>query len=148
MPTSTRFAVATHTLVCMAVNEGSVMSSERLAFSCSTNPAVIRALLAKLSKAGLTRAQLGVGGGSQLTKPANDITLLEVFKLFEAPDLFAKHRDGPNQDCVVGKHIQASLLPKLNAAQKAAEAELAQVTVADLAADIAARGNFEIPWRD
>src|SRR5258708_39480165 len=79
MPTSSRFAVAVHVLTALAVGDGTPMRSEDLAFSASTSPVVIRGLLSRLSEAGVTRSQLGAGGGAMLARPAGEIRLLDVF---------------------------------------------------------------------
>jgi DNA-binding IscR family transcriptional regulator len=58
MPSSTRFAVAVHTLAALAVNGGKPLRSEDLARSVNTGAVVIRGLLSRLSDAGLTKSQL------------------------------------------------------------------------------------------
>jgi DNA-binding IscR family transcriptional regulator len=83
MPTSTRFAVAVHTLAALAVSGGKPLRSEDLAISVNTGPVVIRGLLSRLSGAGLTRSQLGAGGGALLAKPANRIRLIDVYQAVE-----------------------------------------------------------------
>src|SRR6266702_1445722 len=80
MPTSTRFAVAVHALAALAVSGGKPLRSEDIAYSANTSPVVIRGLLSRLSDAGLTRSQLGTGGGSLLARPAGKIKLLDVYE--------------------------------------------------------------------
>src|SRR6202011_3113939 len=69
MPTSTRFVVSVHVLTALAVSDGKPMRSEDLAYSANTSPVVIRGLLSRLNDVGLTRSQLGAGGGALLAKP-------------------------------------------------------------------------------
>jgi len=147
LPTSTRFAVAVHTLAALAVNEGKPVRSEDIARSASTNPTVIRAILSRLADAGLSTAQLGQGGGALLAKPAARISLFDVYQAVEDCEIFALHRSPPDESCVVGRHIHAAMLPALERARQALENELASVSIADIAADIARRGAFTIPWR-
>jgi DNA-binding IscR family transcriptional regulator len=97
-------------------------------------------------EAGLTMSQLGTGGGALLAKPAEKIRLLDVYRAVEDGEIFAYHRNGPNESCVVGKNIQAAIRPSLDRAKKALEEQLASVTIADVAADVARRGKFTIPW--
>ena len=99
MPTSTRFAVAVHALTALAVNGGKPLRSEELAYSANTSPVVIRGLLSKLSEAGLTKSQLGAGGGALLAKPAKRIRLLDVYESVENPELFSVHRTPPCATC-------------------------------------------------
>ena len=145
MATSSRFVVAVHVLTALAVNEGSPVRSEELAFSANTNPTVIRALLGRLAAARLTTSQLGAGGGALLAKVPEMITLLEVYNIMEQGDLFALHRSAPSKVCMVGKNIQAVLSPTLDKARKAMEDELARVSIADVVKQIAKRGNFRTP---
>jgi len=145
MPTSTRFAVAVHILTALAVSDGKPMRSEDLAWSANTGAVVIRGLLSRLSDAGLTRSQLGAGGGSLLAKPARKIRLLDVYAAVEDTELFSLHRTPPCESCAVGGNILEAIQPALDRARKALEAELAKTTVADVAAEVARLGKFSIP---
>lgn len=145
MPTSTRFAVAIHILTGLAVSDGKPLRSEDLAYSANTGAVVIRGLLSRLSEAGLTRSQLGAGGGSLLAKPARKIRLLDVYAAVEDTELFSLHRTPPCESCSVGGNILEAIQPALDRARKALEAELAKTTVADVAAEVARLGKFSIP---
>ncbi|MCK1393992.1 Rrf2 family transcriptional regulator [Bradyrhizobium sp. 1] len=145
MPTSTRFAVAVHILTALAVSDGKPLRSEDIAYSANTGAVVIRGLLSRLSDAGLTRSQLGAGGGSLLAKPARKIRLLDVYAAVEDTELFSLHRTPPCESCAVGGNILEAIQPVLDRARKALEAELAKATVADVAAEVARLGKFSIP---
>ncbi len=136
---NSRFAVAAHILTLLYDQDGEPLTSEYIAGSVNTNPAVIRRLLSLLAKAGLTTAQLGAGGGALLARPAAAITLLDVYRAVDEGELFAMHRQGPNPDCPVGRHIQAALEGTMDAASRAMEAELAKRTIADLVEDVRRR---------
>jgi Rrf2 family protein len=145
MPTSTRFVVAVHTLTALAVGEGKPMRSEDIAYSANTSPVVIRGLLSRLSEAGLTGSQLGAGGGALLAKPAEAIRLLDVYEAVEDTEVFSLHRTPPCKSCAVGGNILEALQPTLLRARRGLEDELAKVTVADIAAEVARLGKFSIP---
>ena len=145
MPTSTRFAVAVHALTALAVSDGKPMRSEELAYSANTSPVVIRGLLSKLSEAGLTKSQLGAGGGALLAKPARRIRLLDVYESVENTELFSLHRTPPCESCPVGGNILEALSPTLERARHALEQELAKVSIADVAADVSRLGKFTTP---
>ena len=145
MPTSTRFAVAVHILAALAVSDGTPLRSEDLAYSVNTSPVVIRGLLSRLSDAGLTRSQLGAGGGALLARPAEKIRLLDVYEAVEDTELFSLHRTPPCENCAVGGNILEAMQPTLMRARKALEDELAKVTIADIAAEVARIGKFSIP---
>src|SRR5471030_1484346 len=89
MPTSTRFAVAVHVLAALAVSGDKPLRSEDLAYWANTGAVVIRGLLSRLNDAGLTRSQLGAGGGAMLAKPAAEIRLLDVYAAVEDTELFS-----------------------------------------------------------
>ena len=145
MPTSTRFVVAVHTLTALAVSDGKPLRSEDLAYSANTGAVVIRGLLSRLSDAGLTRSQLGAGGGALLAKPAEQIRLVDIYRAVEDTELFSLHRVPPCKECAVGGNIIEALQPALDRARVALEDELASVTLADIAADVARLGKFTIP---
>lgn len=90
---------------------------------------------------------MGLGGGALLAKPAAKISLFDVYKAVEDCEIFSLHRSPPDEKCVVGKYIQAAMLPALDRARQALEEELQRVSIAEVAADIARRGQFTIPWQ-
>ena len=145
MPTSSRFAVAVHVLATIAVSDGRPLRSEDLAYTANTSAVVIRALLSRLSDAGLTTSQLGSGGGALLAKPAEKIRLLDVYEAVEDTELFTLHRKLPCPDCAVGGSILEAMRPTLNRARAAFENELARVTIAEIATEVARIGNFTMP---
>lgn len=145
MSTSTRFVVAVHTLAILAMNGRVPSRSEDIASSVNTNPTVIRSLLSRLGEAGLTMSQLGTGGGSLLAKPPAKIRLLDVYRAVEDNEIFALHRSPPDPNCPIGGNVQAVLRPVLDRASTALERELAGVTIAGIANELAKRGRFSIP---
>lgn len=145
MPTSTRFAVAVHTLTALAVSGGKPMRSEDLAYSVNTSPVVIRGLLSRLNEAGLTRSQMGAGGGAMLAKAAKRIKLKDVYEAVEDTELFALHRTPPCEKCAVGGNILEAMQPTLARARRALEDELDKVSIEDVASDVARIGKFTIP---
>ena len=145
MPTSSRFVVAVHVLTALAVSDGVPMRSEDLAHSANTGAVVIRGLLSRLGQAGLTSSQMGAGGGAMLAKPASQLRLLDVYDAVEDTNLFTLHRMPPLAGCSVGGNIQEALSPILDKARRAMEAELANVTIEQVAAEVARLGKFTIP---
>lgn len=139
MSFSSRFAVAVHILTLLQLQEGEPVTSELIAGSVNTNPAVVRRLLSMLAQAGLTTSRLGAGGGAMLARPAETITLLEVYQAMEDGHLFAMHHEAPNPRCLVGRHIQGALERTVDGAQRALEAELAGKTIAGMLGEVLAR---------
>lgn len=136
MNTSSRFAFAVHVLALLSLQEGVPLSSDMIAGSVNTNPALIRRLLTMLAEAGLTTSQLGAGGGALLARAPDEITLLEVYRAVDDGQLLALHREEPNPACMVGRNIQTVLRGIIGEAQQAMEASLAGRTLADATGDL------------
>ena len=136
---NTRFAVAVHVLTLLEQGRGEPVTSEYLAGSVNTNPSLIRRLLSELARAGITTSQMGTGGGALLAKPAQSITLLDVYRAVgDNVDVIPMH-PGPNPRCLVGRNIQAVLETRIDAAERALRQELATTTIAELAGDVKRR---------
>jgi Rrf2 family protein len=133
---NSRFAVAVHILTVIAREEGRLVTSEYIAASVNTNPSLIRRLLSQLTRAGLTTSRLGAGGGALLARPADQITLRDVYRAVDDGELFALHRERPNPACPVGRNIQALLEARFESATRAMESELERTTIADAAAEV------------
>ncbi len=131
MYTSTRFAVAVHTLAFIATRCRScpAVTSEMIAESVNTNPVVIRRILGSLREAHLVESQAGSGGGWTMTRQPDAITLREIYRAVEGDPLFALHKS-PNSRCEVGRHIVGILDSYFRDAEKAMEDKLGRVTVA------------------
>ncbi|MGG7058923.1 Rrf2 family transcriptional regulator [Clostridium nigeriense] len=101
---STKYAVSIHILSLIALKKEESITSDYIASSVNTNPALVRRLMSDLKKAGLIKTQTKIGVTMLLKKP-KEISLLEIFKAVEnRHDLFAIHSD-TNKDCPVGSKI-------------------------------------------
>ena len=138
MAASTRFAVATHLMTLLAVNRGEPQTSEALARSANTNPAVVRRLLGSLTRAGLVSTMLGKGGGAELSRGPKKITLADIYRAVEEPGLLSLPRAAPDPECPVGGRIQLALKPVSKRAEAAFMACLEAVTLKQVAKEIAA----------
>jgi len=133
---NSRFAVAVHILTLLEDNKGEPLTSEMIAGSVNTNPTVVRRMLSALASSGLTLSQLGNGGGAMLAKPAEKITLLDVYRASgEGSSLFGLHEE-PNIKCLVGRNIQAALTGHFDEATAALEASLSKTTIAAMLRDV------------
>lgn len=111
------------------------MTSEEIAESVNTNPAVIRRMLGLLAKAGLVTSRLGAGGGALLTRRPQDISLGDIYRAVEHGELFAMH-EAPNPRCPVGRSINGVLTAHFNRAEAAMLRELDRTTIADIASAV------------
>ena len=142
MSISSRFAVGIHILALIEINKVGVSTSEFLAGSVNTNPAVIRKIMGMLKNAGLVNVRPGIAGAA-LAKDLSDITLLDVYKavnVVQENELFSIH-EKPNPLCQVGRNIQKTVGPIFEIAQTALEKALGNITIDDVVKDIIEKEN-------
>ncbi len=120
MQITSRFTVAIQIMLCVAFfQDTKKVTSEFLALSTNSNPAVIRKILGQLKTRDLVRVKAGVGG-AELAKPLNETSLLDIFLAVDAVgDNFFSFHDNPNCDCPVGKNIHTVLDSHLYEIQQA-----------------------------
>jgi len=105
------------------------MKSDCVAASVNTNPVVIRRLLGQLNQANLVISQTGATGGTRLAKCPGEITLGEIYKAVSCGEVFALHAKSPNQDCPIGKNIEAVLCNLQKEIDKTVGEKLSQYTL-------------------
>lgn len=115
--------------------ENSDVSSSAIAESIEANPSVIRQLMANLKRAGLLNSQVGAAK-PRLSRPASEITLLDVFKAVEINHDLLHVDPKTNMDCPVGSNIQQTLDEAYDRVQKAAELEMSKLTIQDIVNNI------------
>ena len=134
MSANSHFTVALHTLTWIASvsQQQEIMTSDQIARSVNTNPVFIRRILGRLHKAHLVNVFHGAGAGWTLARPAEKISLLEVYDAVSQEPLFELHHALPNQSCPIGRGIQPALKRFYSDAEAAMKQRLAQDTVADV----------------
>ncbi len=130
--TSGRFAMAAHSLALLARSEEGHPSA-LLASSVNTHAVFLRRILRDLVSAGLVEAREGRSGGYRLTRPAERITLAEVYRAVEPDGPLAPSPSEPNCRCPVGAGMRAAFADAARAAERGLLAALADRTIADLA---------------
>lgn len=130
---NTRFPVAIHILAFVTM-KGSGTTSEAIAESVNTNPVVVRKLNARLKKAGLLTIYNGPAGGTELSRPPDQITLLDVFQAVRSDEdvLIFETPQHPNPECPIGGHVLEAIDGPFREAQQAMKNVLAQYTILDI----------------
>ena len=137
---NTRFAVATYALTFMSLAQERMVTSDELAASINTHPALVRRMLSLLRESGLVETQLGPGGGARLARSPDQISLLQVYDAIRAADdLFSISRISPNPDCPMSAGIQSTLECVLSAPEQALRMALDRVSIRNLLIEAAAR---------
>jgi len=134
MTHDTRLSGVLHVLLHMAEHDGPV-TSETLARAMSTNPVVIRRIMAGLKARGYVRSEKGHGGGWTLAGDLSAITLKDIYVALDAPPLLAIGNRSENPACLVEQAVNAALGRTFAEAEALIVERLGEVTLAQLSAD-------------
>ena len=108
------------------------IKSGNLAASVNTSPSFVRRVLAKLSRAGLVETATGNAGACWLARDVKEISLLDIYEAVDAPRAFSIHSYDEQKACPVSCHIKVTLERALAKTQKAMEASLAKISLAQI----------------
>ena len=136
MAANSQFSMAVHVLTMLANAGDGPVKSECIAASVNTNAVVIRRLVSQLNQAKLVSSQTGASGGTRLARVAGEISLAEIYKAVCCGEIFALHPRSPNQDCPVGRNIEAVLCNLQKEIDRSVNEKLAQYTLADVIARV------------
>ena len=134
MKTDSRLSVVLHVLLHMAERQKPMTSAE-LAAHMDTNPVVVRRTMAGLRERGFVRSEKGHGGGWEIARPLDTITLKDVHDALGAPALLAIGLHLEHPKCLVEQAVNRSLTSAFREAEDLLVARLADVTLAALAKD-------------
>ena len=81
------------------------LSSTQLADALGTNPSLVRKLLSPLANAGLVRSSFGRDGGIRLERPADAITLRDIYSAVLGEKSLWAPRAVPHQ-CLVSSNVE------------------------------------------
>lgn len=132
MASSSRFAIAVHTLALMANYESKPVKSEYIACLVKTNAVVIRRLLCELSKANLIESQSGANGGSWLKKDAKAISLWDIYQAIEMGEVFSLHKPDEETSCQISCNIAEVLTEVQTRIDSAIERSLDEIKLSDI----------------
>ncbi|MFN3500625.1 MAG: Rrf2 family transcriptional regulator [Allorhizobium sp.] len=131
MNKDTRLSDVLHVLLHMAqVKEP--LTSEFLARSMGTNPAVFRRTMAGLRRKGHVISGKGHGGGWQLARPLEEITLLAIYEALERPTLFAIGSRGRHSKCKIEEGVNSALADTMQQAESLLLERFGQLTLDQL----------------
>ncbi|MEH3039169.1 MAG: Rrf2 family transcriptional regulator [Sphingomonas paucimobilis] len=123
-----------HLLIHMGRMDGP-LTSEAAALMLGTNAVVIRRTMAGLRDAGYVQSVKGHGGGWSLTRKLDAITMLDVHRALGENRIFALGPADPDPACLVERAVNASLASAMREAETLLLERLANVSLADIAAD-------------
>jgi Rrf2 family protein len=123
--------MAVHALAVLAQSRDGYPSAY-VASSVNTHAVFLRRILGDLVAAGLVEAREGRTGGYRLARPADRITLADVYRAIEPEGPLAESPAEPNRRCPVGAGMRRAFAEAAGAAEQGLLGALADRTVADL----------------
>lgn len=130
MKVTSRFTIGIHAMLVIAsFSDKLKVTSDFIAKSTNANPVIIRRIMGQLKAANLVSIRAGVGGAS-ITRPYDEITLLDIFNAVEAMgDDFFSFQANPNCQCPIGRNIHVVLDRHLMKVQDAMNQEMEKTTL-------------------
>ena len=134
-PANTQFAVAVHIMAvlgCHASADSEPVTSALLAQSINTSASFIRRTLSLLAKAELVHTTRGATGSCTLARPAQDISMLDIYRAVNAPKVFSLHTYPPQEKCSVSCRMKYAMTGLLDQAQEGMEDSLSRRSLSEL----------------
>ena len=122
--------LAMRTLMFCAVNAGRVVRKAEVADGCNASEAHLGVVINQLGQNGFIETIRGRGGGIRLNKAPEDISVGQVFRVFESGVPFAECFDKARNACPISQSCRLKSL--LGTALGAFYEELDKVTLKDL----------------
>ena len=129
-----QFSVGVHIMTALGDHHGEQVTSAHLTASVRAHDSQIRSVLSKLVKAGLVVTFRGRNGFSSLSRPANKISLLEIYKAVGAPPVFSIHEYPKEKTCRTSCTHKQAMVELLADTQRAFEARLGQRMLSEMVA--------------
>lgn len=130
MRLTTRTNLASRILMACAVNDGMTVRTAEIAEKCNASTHHLLQVVNLLQSGGFVQTIRGRNGGLKLTRPMEQISIGEIFRIFEAGTPFAECFDAETNSCPLAGSCR--LRSFLTRALEAFYHELDMVTLADL----------------
>lgn len=131
MKRNSRLSLALHTLGHMANDPERIRTSADIAAHAGTNAVVVRRVLGSLRQAGLLASEGGHAGGWRLARPAQEITLADVYRALDER-LVAVSEGDEVPDCSVEKALRRKVATVLDDVERNLIARLAETSIAEV----------------
>jgi DNA-binding IscR family transcriptional regulator len=129
-----QFSVGVHIMTALGDHHGEQVTSAHLTASVRAHDSQVRSVLSKLVKAGLVVTSRGRNGFSSLSRPANKISLLEIYKAAGAPPVFSIHGYPKEKTCRTSCTHKQAMVELLEDTQRAFETRLGQRMLSEMVA--------------
>jgi len=115
-------------------HHGKQVTSAHLTASVRAHESQVRSVLSKLMRAGLVVTSCGRNGFSSLSRPANKISLLEIYKAVDASPVFSIHQYPKEKICRTSCTHKEAIAELLKDVQQAFETRLGQRMLSEIVA--------------
>jgi Rrf2 family protein len=132
MAGNSRLAIAVHIAGMLSFGGCEPLTSEMIARSVGTNPVVVRRIIGLLTRAGIVSVRKGASGGASLAKPAEAISLGEIYRALGEKTVFDVPELGGGHQCPVGRIVRPILSHVFRSAEDAMAKRLGEVSLAEL----------------
>ena len=140
MKRSSRLSIALHALVHLHAQPDRSLTSAALAQCLQTNAVVVRRILGELREAGVVDSAKGPNGGWSLSRPAEEITLRQVYEAMGERLLVRTESDPVDVGCAIVRSVDRVMKDFLDDAEALLAARLARTRLSDIAGDAMAKG--------
>lgn len=119
MKRNSKLSLALHTLGHLAVEPDQPHTSATIAKHHDTNDVVVRRVLGLLRKAGLVVSEKGHAGGWKLARPAEQITLADIYQALGERFMRQETKGEENPaTCLIERAVRGEVETALNEAEK------------------------------
>lgn len=132
MAGNSRLAVAIHVAGMLAFGAEIPVTSETIAHSVNTNPVVVRRIMGCLTKHGLVKIKMGLGGGACLSRSPAEITLADIYLALDEEALFQVPPLAETHQCSVSRIARPVIHHILQTAENHLLENLRATTLADM----------------
>jgi len=129
-----QFSIGVHVMTALGDHYGEQVTSGQLTASVRAHESQVRGVLSKLVKAGLVVTSRGRNGFSSLSRPANKISLLEIYNAVGAPPVFSINEYSKEKTCRTSCTHKEAMAELLEDTQRAFETRLGQRVLSEMVA--------------
>ncbi|WP_444957960.1 Rrf2 family transcriptional regulator [Microbulbifer sp. ZKSA002] len=131
MRKDSRLSRALHVLIHLNMTDKPV-TSDKMAAMLLTNPVVARRTMALLRDQGYVRSSKGHNGGWSLTKPLDEITLLDIHKALGDSSVFTIGLTDEHTNCIIEHAVNAALKDAMDEAESILLARFGEIALDQL----------------
>ncbi|WP_439530093.1 Rrf2 family transcriptional regulator [Pannonibacter sp.] len=127
-----RFSVAVHAMCVLTFRSPDLSNAVFVGDNISVNPLIVKRIIGSMVKAGLAEAVLGARGGYRLARPADQVTLWDIYFAVQGSGPFRKRHGMPESNCDEGRAIDRVVYDLYTDLDLVVETRLKQVTLAHI----------------